>query len=223
MWMAVSGIVTRSGLQPPYISYGKFRELLDQIGANRLSGALNPDTWGAPSQGADRFTNALRFLGLVGPDLVPQWELRQFARANAADRQGILRNVFVSRFRWVTQLPAGTSYEEFLADLGRHCSLTGERRVRAASFVSAAAEDLGIAIPVARPRKGPRQRPLQAPFQVGSLPSSDGLASVRDHCAYLLDHARRSSRRGDLDAERYYLGQLQQLSLALLARQTTPA
>src|SRR5260221_2809071 len=175
MTVGVPGIASATKLQPPYVSYGKFRALLDQIAANRLSGPLNPDTWGAPSQGADRLTNALRFFGLVTADLMPEWELRQFVRANATDRRGLLRNVVLSRFNWVTQLPPTTSYEDFLSILGRHCSLTGERRNRAASFVTAAASDLGIEIPIARPRKGPHHKPSPPPVGVDPLLASDGL------------------------------------------------
>ena len=217
MAMAISGIAfARGDPQPPYISYGRFRELLEQVAADRLPQRLNPDTWGAPSQGADRFTNALRFFGLITRDLAPEWDLRQFVRANATDRRGILRNVVVSRFKWVTQLPANTSYQDFVADLGRHCSLTGDRRARATSFVMSAAEDLGIDIPVVRPRKGPHTKALPTPFGADALQVSDWLGSVKNHASYLLEQASRSARRGDIERERDYLVQLQRLSLALL-------
>jgi hypothetical protein len=215
--MGIPGIApVRGDQQPPYISFVRFRDRLDQLAANRLPERLNPDAWGAPSQGADRFTNALRFFGLITRDLAPEWELRQFVRANATDRRGILRNVVVSRFKWATQLPTNTSYQDFLADLGRHCALTGERRTRAASFVIAAAEDLGIPIPVVRPRKGRHPSAPSAPAQTGALQASDLLGTVKNHSAYLLEQAKRASRQGDIERERYYLEQLGPLSLALL-------
>lgn len=215
--MSIPGIaLNRGDPQPPYISYGRFRELLNQVASHRLPERLNPDTWGAPSQGAERFTNALRFFGLVTRDLAPEWELRQFVRADATHRRGILRNAVVSRFRWMTQLPADTSYQDFLGDLGRNCALTGERRTRAASFVIAAARDLGIPIPVVRPRKGRHPEAPSAQAQAGALQASDRLGTVTNHAIYLLEQAKRAARRGDVEQEHYYLEQLAPLSLAIL-------
>jgi hypothetical protein len=216
--MGVPGIAhVRAHPQPPYISYGRFSELLEQVAANRLPERFNPDTWGSPSLGAERFTNALRFFGLVTRDLTPEWELRQFVRANPADRRGILRNVVLSRFRWVTQLPASTSYLDFLAHLGRHCSLTGERRIRAASFVMSAAKDLEIQIPVVRPRKGPHTESPPGAAAADSLSAPGRLGTVENYSAYLLEQARGSARRGDIDRERDYLERLERLSLAIVA------
>src|SRR5258706_2453854 len=81
--MPVAGAVPfRSELQPPYIGYSRFRRVLDHIVSSRLPDRLNPDVWDATPQVADRLANALQFFGLVSHDLAPQWELRQFARAD---------------------------------------------------------------------------------------------------------------------------------------------
>lgn len=210
-------VPSRGDLQPPHISYRRFRKLLNQIASKRPSGQLNPDAWGAPSQSANRFTHALRFFGLVTRELIPQWELHQFARANVQDRRAILRKVVMSRFGWLDELSGTSSYQEFRTTFGRHCTLTGEPLTRAASFLLSAASDLEIELPVARPRPGPRAKsPSEAAFADNSGLRAGLYRSVENHSAFLLEQAKRSARHGDVDRENDYLQKLDRISLAIL-------
>lgn len=215
--MPISGVAPlRYELQPPYIGYRRFRKFLDQIVSSRLPERLNPEAWGATPQVADRLANALQFFGLVSRDLAPDWELRQFARGDAEERRQILRKLVVSRYRWVTTLPAGTSQGDFGSILAGHCSLTGESLTRAASFVVSASRDLGIEIPIIPTQRGPRPRASSSDVSGTRGAFPPGLyRGVEVYHAFLREQAKRSARRGEVDRD--VLDRLDRLSFAILS------
>jgi hypothetical protein len=202
---SASALHSHAELQPPYVGYRRFRTVLDR------------EAWGATPQVADRLANALQFFGLVSRDLGPEWELRRFARADTHQRRQILRDIVVSRFRWVKMLPANTSQEDFRSVLAGHCSLTGESLTRAASFVVSASRDLDIEIPIVPTPRGPR--PKSSSSHVSGTPDAlpPGLnRGVESYFAFLREQAQRSARRGEVDRD--LLDRLDRLSLAILNR-----
>ena len=89
---------------PPYVSYRTFRNFIDglQLGIpSRIDRSYWGDRWSG-SNGTQLMT-ALRFLGLIDSDGIPQARLRQLVSARGTQRSEILRQIAHTAFSFLVE------------------------------------------------------------------------------------------------------------------------
>jgi len=106
-----------------------------------------------------------------------------------------------SAYPWAWSLPAGTSLEGFREELRSRCDLTGETLHLAASFVTAAARDLSLDLPIEPVKRGrrPKRAHSTAAQRAGSSNGSRTDAQRSDYVDILLSIAKASAATGSVD------------------------
>ena len=89
---------------PPYVSYRTFRNFIDELQLG-IPSRIDRSYWGDRWSGSNgtQLMTALRFLGLIDSDGIPQARLRQLVSARGTQRSEILRQIAHTAFSFLVE------------------------------------------------------------------------------------------------------------------------
>jgi hypothetical protein len=133
---------------PPYVSYRTFRNFIDglQLG---MPSRIDRSYWGERLSGSNgtQLMTALRFLGLIDSDGIPQTRLRQLVSARGTQRSEILKQIAYTAFSFLAERsldPQVATYSQLEEAFYNTYQVTGDVARKCIKFFVNLEGDAGI-------------------------------------------------------------------------------
>ena len=133
---------------PPYVSYRTFRNFIDglQLG---VPSRIDRSYWGDRLSGSNgiQLMTALRFLGIIDSDGIPQTRLRQLVSARGTQRSEILKQVAYTAFSFLAERtldPQVATYSQLEEAFYNTYQVTGDVARKCIKFFVSLESDAGI-------------------------------------------------------------------------------
>ena len=133
---------------PPYVSYRTFRNFADglQLG---IPSRIDRSYWGDRYSGSTgtQLMTALRFLGLIDSDGIPQTRLRQLVSAKGAQRSEVLKQIAYSAFDFLSDRsldPEVATYAQLEKAFYNSYQVTGDVTRKCIKFLISLESDAGV-------------------------------------------------------------------------------
>jgi len=133
---------------PPYVSYRTFRNFLDglQLG---MPSRIDRSYWGDRLSGSNgiQMMTALRFLGLIDNDGIPQTRLRQLVSARGTQRSEIMKQIAYTAFSFLAERsldPQVATYSQLEEAFYNTYQATGDVARKCIKFFVSLESDAGI-------------------------------------------------------------------------------
>jgi len=133
---------------PPYVSYRTFRNFLDglQLG---MPSRIDRSYWGDRLSGSNgiQMMTALRFLGLIDNDGIPQTRLRQLVSARGTQKSEILKQIAYTAFSFLSERsldPQVATYSQLEEAFYNTYQVTGDVARKCIKFFVSLESDAGI-------------------------------------------------------------------------------
>ena len=133
---------------PPYVSYRTFRNFIDglQLG---MPSRIDRSYWGDKLSGSNgiQLMTALRFLGLIDSDGIPQIRLRQLVSARGTQKSEILKQIAYTTFSFLAERtldPQVATYSQLEEAFYNTYQVTGDVTRKCIKFFVSLESDAGI-------------------------------------------------------------------------------
>lgn len=134
---------------PPYVAYKTLANFLDRF-KQGLPGRIDRGLMGSMSGAAQsQVTTALRFLGMISENNIPQPIMRRYVSGEEADRKAALREALEKSYPFIFsgQFDISTATAHMLREnFAANTSASGETISRCIAFLKDAAADAGIEV-----------------------------------------------------------------------------
>lgn len=134
---------------PPYVAYKTLSNFLERF-QQGLPGRIDRGLMGSMSGAAQsQVTTALRFLGMISENNIPQPIMRRYVDGDAGERKAALREMLQKSYPFIFQddFDISTATAHMLREnFALNTSATGETISRCISFLKEAAADAGIVV-----------------------------------------------------------------------------
>ena len=133
---------------PPYVSYRTFRNFIDGLHMGMPS-RIDRSYWGERLSGSNgtQLMTALRFLGLIDSDGIPQTRLRQLISARGTQRSEILKQIAYTTFSFLAERsldPQAATYSQLEEAFYNTYQVTGDVARKCIKFFVSLEGDAGI-------------------------------------------------------------------------------
>ena len=133
---------------PPYVSYRTFRNFIDGLQMGMPS-RIDRSYWGERLSGSNgtQLMTALRFLGLIDSDGIPQTRLRQLVSARGTQRSEILKQIAYTTFSFLAERsldPQAATYSQLEEAFYNTYQVTGDVARKCIKFFVSLESDAGI-------------------------------------------------------------------------------
>ena len=133
---------------PPYVSYRTFRNFIDGLQPG-VPSRIDRSYWGDRLSGSNgiQLMTALRFLGLIDSDGIPQTRLRQLVSARGTQRSEILKQVAYTAFSFLAERtldPQVATYSQLEEAFYGTYQVTGDVARKCVKFFVSLESDAGI-------------------------------------------------------------------------------
>jgi hypothetical protein len=134
---------------PPYVAYKTLSNFLDRF-KQGLPGRIDRGLMGSMSGAAQsQVTTALRFLGMISENNIPQPIMRRYVEGDEGERKAALREMLQKSYPFIFRddFDISTATAHMLREnFAENTSATGETISRCISFLKDAAADAGIVV-----------------------------------------------------------------------------
>ena len=135
---------------PPYVSYRTFRNFIDGL-QQGMPARIDRSYWGDRLSGSNgtQLMTALRFLGLIDSNGIPQTRLRQLVSARGAQRSEILKQVAYTAFSFLAERaldPQVATYAQLEEAFYNTYQVTGDVARKCIKFFVSLESDAGIVL-----------------------------------------------------------------------------
>jgi hypothetical protein len=133
---------------PPYVSYRTFRNFIDGLQMGMPS-RIDRSYWGERLSGSNgiQLMTALRFLGLIDSDGIPQTRLRQLVSARGIQRSEVLKQIAYTTFSFLAERaldPQAATYSQLEEAFYNTYQVTGDVARKCIKFFVSLESDAGI-------------------------------------------------------------------------------
>jgi hypothetical protein len=152
---------------PPYVAYKTLSNFLDRF-KQGVPGRIDRGLMGSMSGAAQsQVTTALRYLGMISENGIPQERMRRYVNGEESERRGVLKEILEDSYPFIFKgdFDLATATASMLREnLETNTSATGETLSRCIAFLKDAAAGAGI--PVSRYIVQKKGRPAVAKKRV---------------------------------------------------------